>query len=937
MSKRKDAPNAAPGKFTRKANGDHGGAFNTGRVVPKRTKFLDARQIAAQPADDALKDGELDLQAFLAARQFEIDALEDSMRRTKEASSSRAFQRLPRSLRRRTASHNPKRVPKRLRAKAIRESKEDNTPIVVSRRRKPRTSRARIRLETAKRLGILAEKKRKRKEREAKEKAKAGADSMDVDGGDKPPVKATITTRPARPKLRRNTLNVPLPVKSKFKKRQITKTWLPTHVWHAKRARMTEPKNPLWRFAVPLTPNEKTYRPTHRAQGESGALVWDVSYTSTIGLYGNVAGIERVLKKLGITTSDCWGDKGRRWRMGTRTWTGLVSTDKDASQPRRDICPATVLWNPEPLSEGEEGVQTLPQQRKRREVFLRVHPSAFLELFDELLRLIKMETPRLYIEDLRFEIGSIEFTGPASTEVLSGVLVPYTRDGKPMESHGKLFKAITGLTNPASLPANSVLGFSVQDPRLQYPARTVNLQSVVADELLNTLASWPAEDGLQPYQLWSRDARNDGSRLPSKRAIDRRKTTKTPGAYLKATAADPPIPIILLAQRCGVGRQAQGTWTLLAPWKCIQPLWYSIVHYPLYSGGNPRLGGLREMQQVAFERDQPWFPADYINTNAGVQWELEQRQKRQDQWDKRPKGKRTAWESVELGAGRKGEVGNGLHCDFELLLETGPNSESRVDATTNGKSLPSADAMDVDESSGASATNAVNSPQGLANISRLSKAQLNDLVKAKGLSSPPRTVVQVRLAFVGKGVATTCARIYRLPARRTPEPADPGVVVPATQQAQATLRPRTEKGTLPADLREQWLAFLPGAKASGKPVSRTTTAQFPRGADLQTRKRLLAKSLVNAATAAAPPLFPPLAPNEADIAGHPLVPNAEDLIGFVTTGAFSLSEGKGVAIGSIAVGKVLGELRGGHVKEGTLCVIRNPGESVGRLARWEVI
>ncbi|CAI4210819.1 unnamed protein product [Parascedosporium putredinis] len=728
MSKRKDAPNAASGKLTRKANGDHGGAFNTGRVVPKRTKFLDARQIAAQPADDALKDGELDLQAFLAARQFEIDALEDSMRRTKEASSSRAFQRLPRK------------------------------------------------------------------------KAKAGADSMDVDGGDKLPVKATITTRPARPKLRRNTLNVPLPVKSKFKKRQITKTWLPTHVWHAKRARMTEPKNPLWRFAVPLTPNEKTYRPTHRAQGESGALVWDVSYTSTIGLYGNVAGIER---------------------------------------------------------------------RKRREVFLRVHPSAFLELFDELLRLIKMETPRLYIEDLRFEVGSIEFTGPASTEVLSGVLVPYTRDGKPMESHGKLFKALTGLTNPASLPANSVLGFSVQDPRLQYPARTVNLQNVVADELLNTLASWPAEDGLQPYQLWSRDARNEGSHLPSKRAIDRRKTNKTPGAYLKATAVDPPIPIILLAQRCGVGRQAQGTWTLLAPWKCIQPLWYSIVHYPLYSGGNPRLGGLREMQQVAFERDQPWFPADYINTNAAA------------------KGKRTAWESVELGASRKGEVGNGLHCDFELLLETGLNGESHMDATTNGKPSSSADAMDVDESSGADATNVVNSPQGLTNISRLSKAQLNDLVTAKSLSSPPRTVVQVRLAFVGKGVATTCARIYRLPARRAPESADPGVVVPATQQA--TLRPRAEKAPCPQT-----------CASSGSPFS------------------LAPRHLGNRRAVRQPPSIP-------------------DLIGFVTTGAFSLSEGKGVAIGSIAVGKVLGELRGGHAKEGTLCVIRNPGESVGRLARWEVI
>jgi ribonuclease P/MRP protein subunit POP1 len=68
--------------------------------------------------------------------------------------------------------------------------------------------------------------------------------------------------------------------------------------------------------------------------------------------------------------------------------------------------------------------------------------------------------------------------------------------------------------------------------------------------------------------------------------------------------------------------------------------------------------------------------------------------------------------------------------------------------------------------------------------------------------------------------------------------------------------------------------------------------------------------------------------------GHPLVPNAEDLIGFVTTGSFSLSEGHGMAIGSIAVEKVLDNVKKCS-KEGRYCIVRNAGESVGWLAKWE--
>ncbi|KND88072.1 Ribonucleases P/MRP protein subunit pop1 [Tolypocladium ophioglossoides CBS 100239] len=868
----------------------------------KRAKTFSARSIPAQPADAALKDGELDLQAFVSAHEFEIRSLEQSMATSKA---------VPRGLRRRTASHNPKRVPRRLRARAKREMAEDNTPMVEARKRKPRTTRARIRAETAKRLGILAARKRR--------KQLQLAEAAQQDG--KEPIDEGVIGRKPRPKIRRNQLNDPPKPTAKFRKRQLSKTWLPTHPWHAKRARMTEPKNPLWRFAIPLTPNEKIYRPTHRSQGERGTMLWDMSYTSTIGLYGNPIGMERVLKRVGVSRETCWNDKGKRWRTGTRTWSGMMSREKDGG--RRLLCPATVLWNPE-----QPGLEENENQRKvQRQVYLRVHPSAFLEVFNELLRLTKMENPRLYIEDLRFEIGSIELTGPASTEALLAVLTPYTAKDTPKSTHAQLFESLRGLTNPAALPANAVLHFSVQDPRLRYPPRKVAFPDDPQAQmgLLETMAKWPAEDGLEPSSLFDRDARHRASCLPSQKFINRRRGGAAPGSFLKPAKVDPPIPVILMASRLASSTQTQGTWTLLAPWKCILPMWYSMVHVPLVSGLNPRFAGMDETMQVAFERGLPWFPADYLGTDAGAEWELEQRRKRKREWERRPKSKRTEWSALDLGAGRKGEVGDGLSCDFELLFGL-PRPQEDQTLSGDSASDDAGNAMDVDKAERQPAKQH-DEPPSLKLLSPVSKATFDSLVASPALPPPalPNAILNVRISVLARGVATTCARIYRLPSTPSPAPISPSAEVPATMPPQDA-----DSASLPHDLRSQWLARAPCCSTTAS-SNRSKRAKMAKPTDTEARKRLLARELI-----APPAPYPPPAPNQGDIGGHPLVPDAKDLIGFVTTGSFCLSHGHGAAMGSVALEKVLADVRSDG-KEGRLCIVRNAGENVGWIARWEVV
>ena len=103
---------------------------NTPHHTPKRAKVSSARTILAQTSDKALnQNGDLDVSSFVKAREYEIKALEASMGASKTSLATRAFQQVPRVLRRRTASHNVKKVPKKLRARAAKEvSFDDQAP-----------------------------------------------------------------------------------------------------------------------------------------------------------------------------------------------------------------------------------------------------------------------------------------------------------------------------------------------------------------------------------------------------------------------------------------------------------------------------------------------------------------------------------------------------------------------------------------------------------------------------------------------------------------------------------------------------------------------------------------------------------------------------------------------------------------------------------------
>ena len=64
------------------------------------------------------KTTSFDVNSFIHSRNFEIRSFEQSQLNSKNASSTRVFQDLPRALRRRAASHNVKRIPKKIKEKS---------------------------------------------------------------------------------------------------------------------------------------------------------------------------------------------------------------------------------------------------------------------------------------------------------------------------------------------------------------------------------------------------------------------------------------------------------------------------------------------------------------------------------------------------------------------------------------------------------------------------------------------------------------------------------------------------------------------------------------------------------------------------------------------------------------------------------------------------
>ncbi|KAF1801227.1 ribonucleases P/MRP protein subunit POP1-domain-containing protein [Mucor lusitanicus] len=405
-----------------------------------------------------------------------------------------------------------------------------------------------------------------------------------------------------------------------FLRRQKSKKWLETHMWHAKRMKMKD----IWGYRIASRPNTKSVRITYRSFTRL-SVAHDASYMACIELKGEQSDIVAALDTLTDKGAPSVGSQ--RFIKGNRL--GTTNLYEHKGYPTKLICPISFLWKP----------------KTNDTIWLWIHPSAINEALT-FIRLAIKET-RIELNDLRNEILKFELTGPRSTALLQAILDPVpdtTLQGNAV------WKDLSQLRSSCSLSPGSVLGLLVQDPRLKFPQkvppRTNDIAPQEQRKMQDILTHWPADAA--ETTIWDKDVR---ASLFDKRISEyglnlRREQNMVPGTKLEPTAEDSQIPLLLI-QRGGpcfntsdIAQKPLSSHELIEGWTVVIPRGFGLAFWKSLTFAGGRVAGYDDVRAMHFESGVPCFPHDYPGTRAfEVQRELTKKAAEQV-WSKRPPGKR---------------------------------------------------------------------------------------------------------------------------------------------------------------------------------------------------------------------------------------------------------------------------------------------------------
>ncbi|KAL4080470.1 ribonucleases P/MRP protein subunit POP1-domain-containing protein [Scleroderma citrinum] len=559
----------------------------------------------------------IDVERFTEARAYEIDAMQKAIKSAGESSTHRAWQTLPRHLRRRAASHNVRRVPLRLR-----------------------------------------------------DKARAEERHLTMD----PVKRKTHKALPKRGKAKQITRTESL------LKRQRDKTWLETHIWHAKRAKMEN----LWGYRLAVTPTEKAFRPSHRASIH-GSILHDASYYATIELNGPEGLLKTTLEACcdpqtlgfkqcisGSRACDTHIYEHGRWPLGligpiTVIWQPLSPDSMSSTTPTTGGAP-TKSQNIHKGKTKQKPVATesiTDSSSKTRVIWVRAHPAVFEDVFDALknsashaLQTSKEKNPDLASQiemgDLRGSINAFEIMGPKSSQVIKGALSPVGSEDRA--EFKKFWASLADLQTAGSLPRGMVIGFKINDPRLKFPPK--NAKPSFPD--MTNPPALPSNDlifpssGIAQTEIWDGDKRDvlKKPKYKKKDLDERRSKNLVPGTKLNPLRQDDRIPVMLIQHSLEIcppssrsttsfdnGRGIHG-WSLLFPAGWSMALLSSLI----YTG--TRFAGQRERIKQYFEAGIPGFPVDYPSSRVCEVASEQHAESERGRWERTPPAKRASWEKL---------------------------------------------------------------------------------------------------------------------------------------------------------------------------------------------------------------------------------------------------------------------------------------------------
>ncbi|KAG2734104.1 hypothetical protein G9P44_003629 [Scheffersomyces stipitis] len=548
-------------------------------INAKKAKLYNSRTIRTELSDPSFTDKEkLSIPDFLKTREFEIRSFEQSQLNTKYASSSRVFQSLPRTLRRRTASHNVKRIPKRLRSRAIREMQ--NSVNGQPEKRKHQRGRQLYRLQVMKKLLKLG----------SRLKLMRGVPNEQVlkDQTIRNRIKELNTQIKSLEKDRsspeiNNDLGsydntgvdefAPRPKGNlKYHKRQKNFVWLPTHVWHAKRFHMTK----QYGYQIPLAPTQKCFKAMNR-HNKHDAVIFDTSFHD----------------KLIIEIAD-----------NADFIQFLLEITKYKKKLPTEIVDGTKSYSDWIFLENEKVAKVLIYANiSLKKILVSVLPSLFMDIYFKIKAKLANYKSNTTINDCRYSLGSIDICGPQALPAISKILHLYKLENSDIQ---RTWRTLAHNTDSGLVPIGTTLSFSVKDPRfwkrpsrLPPSASDISLNELVIALNNETSSNIDSDSIANLLSSRSRNESYDGQMSIKSISKEFNKLSPLDKSVSYELINRSRIPLLIT-------KLAEGSWSLILPWYWVLPIWISATKVRQI-----KVGGLKQRHQFNFENEIPTFPYDF--------------------------------------------------------------------------------------------------------------------------------------------------------------------------------------------------------------------------------------------------------------------------------------------------------------------------------------
>ncbi|KAH9812442.1 ribonucleases P/MRP protein subunit POP1-domain-containing protein, partial [Melampsora americana] len=610
----------------------------------KKLKLQNARQIKTQRPDQLLRSATihaqsnlpefLDVEKFINSRSFEISAMERAMKTARESGSQRAFQSLPRHLRRRAASHFSRRLPTRLRSKSKFEMLND---------------------------------KKKSKSKSVKMK-----------------LRSKVFHQMNRTKV--------------FQNRQVNKKWLTTHLWHSKRTKMIDiwgyrlAETPTEKSYRPTYRSSKHGSTIHDLSYFSH-LTLSSEEESLIQLFNqildpfgpNPSSIKYKAGHREINTNLYEFQNYPHGLIGPISiiWCPILNQSDENNEPppaaqevpklnrsrfkfksnfessddpnliNQIILPSDpITINTLPSLDLSSSLDHPPQQQHhhhskepssisqetkdsillenpfdsiptiQRKVLIQIHPA----IKDQVIETIHQAKRNLNVScEVVEELGCLELFGPRASEVL----------GRVLETDEKIevMKLFKNGVRPNLFPLGMVIGLTVDDPRVHFPPKRMKVVDEKVESIDDFKVIEPKAEIARSVDFWNDEIRLKKPKFKKSHIDKRREENIIPGERLKPMIEDDRIPILLIRIKLG--------WKLMMSTHWIQSFFHSILFT------NSRLICLNQRSQIQFEHQMFRFPDDFTTLKAFEEIEEMKCRKEKKVWDRKPPSKRICFQTFE--------------------------------------------------------------------------------------------------------------------------------------------------------------------------------------------------------------------------------------------------------------------------------------------------